>query len=280
MVASRSDNRDSGRPLFRAPAVLAFVAAALIVWLLPGRDTGAVYRLALLSREPSPEGFLASHLLHTNGWHLIVDLLIVLVVGGWLETRWGTPKFLAFYALIVLPTTTVCLIAGYAVPADGLWEGLDAASFGAGGLALACLFVASCHERSAGEFRSGVLRHFAPRHLLWTAMLLGATGIAVLDSQPPIEWGSGEEVYRARVFLLPQLSGVVFAVAFLRMEPFLQRRATRMRAVREESERERIGAIRARVDGLLDKISSDGYSSLSADERSFLRYASKHFKPE
>ena len=72
----------------------------------------------------------------------------------------------------------------------------------------------------------------------------------------------------------------MLALLWLRLDSAFDRKMAAWLAARDIRERERVREIRHRVDELLDKISSFGYDSLTADERSFLRHSSKHFKSE
>ena len=204
--------------------------------------------------------------------------LVVLAAGGILETRWGTPRFLVFYVSVVGLSTGGSLIAGQMAVATGFFQEavVDApggssgpVSYGSSGFALACLVAAARYTPERVW-----LGFFPARRILWALIIIGAAGLALLDSLSADGDGS------RRLFLLPQVSGVVIALAWLHLDPFCDRRVAAWRASRELRESERVGQIRHRVDELLDKISSRGYDSLSADERSFLRHASKHFKRE
>ena len=263
---------------FRAPAALVFLGTTVLVWRFFGQDPEAAVRQTLDALHPTLEAFFTSHLLHTTGFHLTASVFVVLVAGGILETRWGTPRFLVFYGTVVILSTGVSLVAGRIAVACGFFVpgASDAAgafagpvSYGSSALALACLVAV------AGVTRDRVWLGFFPvRRLLWALIVLGAAGLALLDSLR----ASGE--MPQSLFLLPQISGVMLALLWLRLDSAFDRKMAAWLAARDIRERERVREIRHRVDELLDKISSFGYDSLTAAERSFLRHSSKHFKSE
>lgn len=203
------------------------------------------------------ESLFASHLYHGNGFHLIVTLLGLLVAGGILETRWGTPRFVAYYLFTAWGTTLVSLGCALVLEEKG-------PACGSSGVVFACLTSLGlvCSEDRLASWTPPT------KHLAWILIFLGATGLALLRLDP------------AGYFLLPQVSGVAFALAFARIDPWCRRRIARWKARREDERRMKVVRIRLRVDELLDKISSEGYGSLSPEEKLFLRQASKHYRVE
>jgi membrane associated rhomboid family serine protease len=244
---------------YRAPAVVLFFAVSLILWLLgQGLGTEKESALILHAQAPTLASFLSSHLFHLNGFHLSITLLLVLTAGGMLESRWGTPRFIAFYLFTAWGTALVALLS---VPLRD--AGTGHSSCGATGVALGSVVV-------LGLFYPDhrVVRMLPPtRHLAWILVFLVSTGLVLL---PVLE---GNDTH----FYLPQVSGVAFAFLFVRLDPLFVRLLDRWRAKRATGRRKRAVAMRLRVDELLDKISSDGYASLSLHEKTFLRYASKHY---
>jgi len=255
---------------FRAPTVLVFVGTTLVIWLLIGRDESGAARQTLDGLAPTFEAFSTSHLLHVDGVHLSLSVLGVLLAGGLLETRWGTPRFLVFYAVVVASTGAVAVLASRVATDSGFFDGtVRPVSYGASALSLACVTLASA--RIPRRVYLGAL----PSNVVFAALIvLGAAGLALLDSL------SAQAEGPTRLFLLPQVSGVVVGILWARVDPICARCFADRRARRERRERERLGEIRTRVDTLLEKISIHGYTSLSADEKAFLRHASRHFKRE
>jgi membrane associated rhomboid family serine protease len=232
---------------------------SLILWLQGlGADKG--YPLILDAREPTLASFFSSHLFHLNGFHLSITLLIVLIAGGILESRWGTPRFVVFYLFTAWGTALVALVCAL------LSEEMGQLSCGAAGVALASVV-------AVGLFYPDhrVVRILPPtKHLAWVFVFLVSTGLVLLPALQP------DRVY----FYLPQVSGVAFALLFVRLDPIFLNLLDRWRAKRVRGRREKAVAMRLRVDELLDKISLSGYTSLTRDEKTFLRHASKHYRTD
>jgi membrane associated rhomboid family serine protease len=234
-----------------------FVAVSLALWLSGGGDNHKLHLEA-----PAVASFLGSHLIHVDGWHLLAVVVVMLLAGGVLETRWGTPRFVAFYFLTALGASAVTLLT--ALVLDGDEKG--AISCGAAAVCLGSLVAVGYHYP---EHR--IARSFPPmKHLSWILVFLGAAGLALLD-------GGGRE---SRLLLLPQTSGVAFALLFVRLDPWCRRLADRWKAKRERERGEKVAEIRHRVEELLGKISSKGRASLTRDEERFLRQASKLYRAE
>lgn len=253
--------------LHRAYTVLLLVATLLLVWLWTSSEGGLAAQQVLLCGRPTLEGFFTHQLFHASGLHLALDMLVVLAAGGVLESYWGTQRFLLFSVVVGLGVGVVSCLSGLVVSALG--SGAGVATFGTSGLALSYLVcVAVAYPRD--ELVSGI----SVRQAVWSLVLLGATGLVALDARGNLDGGL------FRPYLLPQVSGVGFALGFLWMLPRVEvwRRARMLR--REREELEKVLDIRVQVDELLDKINISGYESLSPAERNFLRYASRYYKQE
>jgi hypothetical protein len=91
-----------------------------------------------------------------------------------------------------------------------------------------------------------------------------------------LEYHDRSEFPRTPLLLTPQLAGIalgaVLSMAIVRWDSATFAREERGRRP------ERVLDIRRRVDQILEKISRDGMGSLSAEEHSFLRDASKVFR--
>lgn len=237
-----------------------FIALGFVLWLLSGEGLGLLENQRLRVHGFTLEGFLTSHLLHVNAVHCALTLLLVLITGSILETRWGTPRFVFFYLFVAWGTALVTILTAFA------FDERTAPSYGASGVVLGSLATIGLlypdHK---------LVRHLPPaKHLAWILIFLGGAGLAYLDRSSPDP--------EKRTFLLPQVSGVLFALLFLWLDPWCQRLVDRWKVKRAEERREKVVAIRHRVDELLEKIHSQGYESLTRDEKLFLRQASKHYK--
>ena len=132
---------------------------------------------------------------------------------------------------------------------------------------MACLAVfAACYRQRQ---LAGIV---SLEYLVWALIFIGAGGLAYLDG------GAGKVEPAAGSFLAPQVSGVLLGFVYLWLEPMCVQRYQNWQLRRLEIDRRRVGQIRRQVDELLHKISEQGYDSLTGQEKSFLRQASKHFK--
>ncbi|HLU48597.1 MAG TPA: rhomboid family intramembrane serine protease [Planctomycetota bacterium] len=251
--------------LHRAYTVLLLVAGLLLVWIWTNSEGGPALHQILVAGDPTLEGFLTHQLFHESGLHVALDMLAILVAGGVLESYWGTQRFLAFSLVVVLGVATVSTLAGSLLVVGD--ANVTLATFGASGLALGyltCIAVAYP--------RDDLLSGLSIRQAAWSVVLLGATGLVALDVE-----GAQREI---QPYLIPQISGVGFAMAFLWALPRVESWRRERQRLREREEREKVIDIRLRVDELLDKINTQGYGSLTPTERSFLRYASRYYKQE
>ena len=85
--------------------------------------------------------------------------------------------------------------------------------------------------------------------------------------------------YAVRVTLYSRNAHASPAVRYVN-DPWVVSRIERWKLKRAEERREKVVAIRDRVDELLGKITEEGYEKLTRDEQTFLRQASKHYKVE
>jgi membrane associated rhomboid family serine protease len=247
-------NSATGLP-YRAPFTLFVFAVSLVLSLL--EFGGSPLEGYLLDAESiTLEGILVSPLIHVNAYHMTGTLLSLLLLGGILETRWGTLRFLLLYLLSVWGAAGITAVSFLALGATG-WSCGSAAAALASLVAVGMLYP---------EHR--LVWSLPPlKYLVWSLLFLGAAGLVLVDLRSV-----------SRTFLLPQVSGVAFGMAFVSLQPSLMRMTARWKVRRLERERERQADIRKRVDLLLEKISTGGMESLTQGERRFLRQASKHYK--
>ena len=240
-----------------AYAVVLLIAFTGFLWLIPVEFRGS-QKLSIESY--GIEKLIASHLYHADGIHLASMLLVLVPVGLILERRcWGTLRFLAFFAFTALGSSVVTLVTAFIVGDRG-------ASCGASGVAIGSLVALGyCYPEHK-------LTWWMPKtkHLVWMLVFLNIALLAFIDRR----YAASAE----RFFLFPQSSGAVLALAFLVLDPWVVSRVERWKLRREEERREKVVAIRDRVDELLGKITEEGYDGLTRDEQTFLRQASKHYK--
>lgn len=242
-----------GQRFYRAPAVTVFFVVSLILGLL-SQDNPQLLRFD----DVSLESFLASHLFHQDGLHLISSSLIVLLSGIILESRWGTIRFVVFYFFCAWGGSAFCLLLA------GVLEVGAGYTCGASSVALGCLVSVGLLYPEAR-----LVRWLPPsRFLVWVGILAVCGLLAFVEARTD----AGD------LYLLPHAVGVPLALAFLTIVPRYDRWLIRRQRRLEEEQRLRVREIRSRVDRLLEKISVEGYESLSPDELHFLRTASKHYR--
>ena len=98
---------------YRAPATLLLFAVSLVLSLLQ-MGGSPLDRYLLRADGISLEAVLASPLIHATGWHMTLTLALLLLLGGILETQWGTLRFVALYLLAVWGAagiTALCFVA-------------------------------------------------------------------------------------------------------------------------------------------------------------------------
>jgi membrane associated rhomboid family serine protease len=231
----------------------------LAVWLLTTLEGTPLDGYLLRVTGPTLGTLLVSPLIHLNGWHLLVNLLILLAAGGALETRWGSLRFAAFSMVCIAGGAVVTVAFAPAVTAP--WT----VSCGSSSVAFGALAVVGL------EFPERRLFGRLPplRFLVWGLIFLLAAFLMCLHET---------EASGYRLLLLPHTAGVALGMLFVVCEPWTLRLGERWCTRREVARRGRVMEIRERVDGLLDKISAEGSSSLTRSERTFLARASKHYR--
>ena len=207
---------------------------------------------------------------HPQPLHLVAVTIALLWAGRLLEARWGSLRFAIFYVLISISSALVGVfileIGNVMNPERAPELQHPIALFGGGAVAMACLAVASKVEPDRS-----LLHWISSHYLFWIFIVLGATGLVVLETEVFDE-------SNPRLFLLPQLSGLPFGLIFQWALPRIDDMLESWAAARRRAAERELVKMRIRVDQLLDKINVDGLDSLSSEERSFLRQASKHYK--
>ena len=253
----RKHEKAAAAPGHFAYAVVLLIAFTGLPWLIqyPGNQKLSIEGYGI-------EKLIASHLFHADGLHLASMLAVLVPVGLILERKcWGTLRFLAFFAFTALGSSLITLATAFIVEDRG-------ASCGASGVAIGALVALGY------SYPEHKLTWWMPKtkHLVWVLVFLNIALLAFIDRRH----AAGAERY----FLFPQSSGAVLALAFLVLDPWVVNRVERWKLRREEERREKVVAIRDRVDELLGKITEEGYEKLTRDEQTFLRQASKHYKSE
>ncbi len=271
--APQGSRRDGAEPVFsRIPAVISICSVGAVVWLvlIATQGAGPVWEsplgrwMALRTDRFDVRNLLTYHFLHENWLHLLIGLAAIVYSGRLLELRWGSLRFSLFYIGSVLGCGMIVYVVGLVASQDPMRPGC--VSLGAAGAALSCLtaYTLLAEDRPVFGF-------FTERYLIWSGMLLGAALMVILES-------IDRSAYPGTPLLLtPQLSGIalgaVLSLAFLKWDTLESSKGDR-----GHRSQEKVLDIRRRVDQILEKISRYGMKSLSQEEHSFLRSASKVFR--
>jgi membrane associated rhomboid family serine protease len=214
--------------------------------------------------------FVTFQFLHGSLGHLMFNMIGLYFFGPWMERWWGSRKFLWFYLLCgAAGAVLFTLLTFLNVLPSGLESGLIGASAGIYGIFIGVAVIAP-------DLRVALL--FPPIELsmrqLAIALLVIATGAILLRL-------GGNEGGEAG-----HLGGAVLGYFLVRYPALLGRRAQGMPLTRRPFESKlqpRSDVLKRRddaVDLILDKISREGFQSLTADEREILRKASESKNPE
>jgi len=211
--------------------------------------------------------FATFQFLHGSLGHLLFNMIGLYFFGPWMERWWGSRKFLIFYLLCgAAGAVLFTLLTFLNILPNGLESGLIGASAGIYGIFIGVAVIAP-------DLRVALL--FPPIELsmrqLAIALLVIATG-AVLLSLGGNEGGEAGH-----------LGGAILGYVLVRY-PSLLGRAAGSRSPRdpkpfESKLRPRSDVLKQHddaVDLILDKISREGFQSLTADEREVLRKASEN----
>ncbi|MES2474518.1 MAG: rhomboid family intramembrane serine protease [Verrucomicrobiota bacterium] len=216
--------------------------------------------------------FLTFQFLHGSLGHVFFNGVGLFFFGPWMERWWGARKFLIFYLL--------CGVAGAAffslliftglLPHDGVHSYLIGASAGIYGILIGVAVVAP-------DLRVQLL--LPPIELSMRQLALALMAIAVGSILLKLGGNEGGEAGHLGGAILgfflvryPWLLGLPRdQVKVYRTQPMPPAPEPKLRP-RSELEKERDNA----VDRILDKISSEGFQSLTEEEREFLHEASRN----
>ncbi len=213
--------------------------------------------------------FFTFQFLHGSVTHVFFNSMGIFFFGPWLERWWGSGKFLLFYllcgvggALFYTSLVLLGLLAG-----DGLQTPLIGASAGIYGILIGVAVIAP-------DLRVALL--FPPIELSMRQLAMALIGISVAVILFGIGHNEGGEA--------GHLGGAILGFILMRFPILLGRRVAggELRPVRSapvplaklrprtELELQRDSAL----DLILDKISREGFQSLTQEERDFLQKAS------
>jgi membrane associated rhomboid family serine protease len=271
--------REFGLSFMLTPMVKRLLIANVVVFFVT-MAVGQGFMFEWFAFQPGelilrPWGPLTYMFLHVDIWHLIVNMLVLFFFGPPLEGRWGGREFLRFYA--------VC---------------------GLGGVALSFLFQPDWIV-GASAATYGLMLAFA---MNWPTVPIYVWGIFPVQARYLVGflflvtlWSAGPGAQGSNVAHFAHLGGLLSGFLYLKADwrpgerlKQMQRSATRRRRLaivpREENGDEQRSvqttgkrvredaALYDRVDAVLDKISAEGMSSLTAEELLLLDEVSKRHR--
>ena len=214
--------------------------------------------------------FLTFQFLHADLFHLLANMLGIFFFGPWLERWWGSRKFLAYYLICGVAGAAfyTLLVSLGALPGDGPQSGLLGASAGIYGILIGVAFIAP-------NLRVALL--FPPIELSMRQLALALIAIAGgsiilrLGGNEGGEAGHlGGAIVGFIIMRFPNLLGGSSGLVLVHRAPTMPPSLPKLRP-RSELELRQDTA----VDAILDKISREGFQSLTAEEREFLQKASE-----
>ena len=207
-----------------------------------------------------------------NMWHIVFNMYFLWMFGRLVEPIYGSREFLAFYL-------TAIVVSGFCfLGVQGVGQ-IDAALVGASGAVMAVVFLAAMHYPREKVYVMFVV----PLEFRWLAVLY-----ALGDTFGFVR-GGGDIAHVAH------LGGAAFGVAYkyygwrmygiwnrlrggIRLPRLRSRPKVRLYKPSVSSMKTSRRDLDLQVDRILDKISKQGESSLSEDERDILKEASQKYK--
>ena len=214
--------------------------------------------------------FVTFQFLHGGFQHVLFNCMGIFFFGPWMERWWGSQKFIIYYLLCGVAGAAFFTLLVYLgiLPRDGLQSPLVGASAGIYGILIGVAVVAP-------DLR--VRLFFPPIEL--SMRQLAVALMAISAGAILLKWGGNEGGEAGHLggailgFLLVRYPWLLRSEAISRViqEKVLSRNPTVELRSRSMVEKERAAA----VDVILDKISRDGFHSLSQAEKDFLQEVAK-----
>ncbi len=208
--------------------------------------------------------FISFQFLHGSVGHVFFNCMGIFFFGSWLERWWGAKKFLSYYLLCGVAGAvffTLLVVLGL-LPGDNLWTPLVGASAGIYGILIGVAVIAP-------NLRVALL--FPPIELSMRQLAIALMAISVGAILFKLGGNEGGEA--------GHLGGAILGFILMRFPQLLGRpTGTQILSPRTATPLSVAKSQAAAVDAILDKISRDGFQSLSPQERDFLQQASTHSK--
>ncbi len=214
--------------------------------------------------------FVTFQFLHGSLGHVFFNCMGIYFFGPWMERWWGSRQFLVFYLLCGVAGAvffSLLMLAGL-LPSDGMASPLVGASAGIYGILIGVAVIAP-------QMRVALL--FPPIELSMRQLAIGLMAISVGSILLKFGGNEGGEA--------GHLGGAILGYVLMRYPQWLghgarfaQGRRTRFAAAPLPKLRPRTTVElnqESAVDTILDKISREGFQSLTQEERDILHEASK-----
>lgn len=282
----RSDERESSNPLSRLTPVVKWLLILNVgiyfldlflerePGVLPLRGFGAfTIRSAIF--EYQVWEFLTFQFIHANLGHLIFNSIGIYFFGPWMERWWGSKRFLIFYLICGMGGALfyTLLVLVNILPTDHWQTGLVGASAGIYGILIGVTMIAP-------GLRVQLL--FPPIELTMRQMAIALLAISVGSILLKFGGNEGGEaghlggaIFGYLLMRFPHVVGTSFGMnrSKPRISPSKTAPKLRPRSLLAEQEE-------TRMDLILDKISSEGFQSLTDEEREFLQKISRSNRPD
>ena len=190
-------------------------------------------------------------------FHLLFNMLALWMFAQEIETEWGSGRFLRFYFIAGIGSG--CFSLFHLFSATMKWTGV----IGASGAVLALLTVYAVWY----PHRKVLLFFIIPVNI--RVVVIGYALLSLFGTLAP----------RGVVSHITHLGGILVAIGYLRLYPFITERFRSYAALRDERHMRRNAEATAarkrlyeeRIDPILEKISREGMDSLTAEERRMLK---------
>jgi membrane associated rhomboid family serine protease len=226
--------------------------------------------------------FITFQFLHGNLPHVLMNSIGIFFFGPWLERWWGSGRFLVFYLLCGAAGAvffTLLTLIGI-LPGNGLESSLVGASAGIYGILIGVATIAPnlrvtlLFPPIELSIRQAALALLA---IAVAVILLGYMGLnpfGLVDNEGGQAGHLGGAILGFFLIRFPWLLGGQGGLKMMRPKATAPRPLAKLRP-RTEVEMQQDTA----MDLILDKISREGFQSLTPEEREFLQKASSQTKP-
>lgn len=221
-----------------------------------GLSTFLTEHFALHANQPHLWQLLTYMFMHGDGWHFLINMLILFLMGTTVERVFGPRDFLRYYLICGIGAGICAYIFQQFVQIPILTVGASGAIYG---VLYACYRFFPEQE---------VLLYFLFRVKL-KYVILGLTIISVL-----FMFSGGGTAHYAH------LGGLITGFLYFRYGDLLTQTVRSMKKKREKQEVQREAVLKDQVDEILAKISREGMGSLTQKEKNYLKQASKKYSKD